>query len=118
MAALTTQVLTGGVITSGSGAITTVAPTAGGDTGETGASSAGWVNSPTFLWVVVGATATTITINGTAYGPYTSNNVLLPIPPSSSAGARVNITYSQVVNVTGVAVLRLGPAFTGVTFGT
>lgn len=118
MAALTTQVLTGGVITSGSGALTTVAPTAGGDTAETGAKSGGWSNSPTFLWVVVGTTATTITINGTAYGPYTSNTVLLPIPPASSAGARVNVTYDQVVGVTGVAVLRLGPAFTGVTYGT
>lgn len=118
MAALATQVLATGVITSGAGALTTVAPTAGGDTAETGASSGGWGNSPTFLWAVVGATATTITINGVAYGPYTSNTVLLPIPPSVAAGSRVNITYSQVVNVTGVAVLRLGAAFTGVTFGT
>ena len=109
MAALSTQNVSAG------GAVTTAAASAGGDTIEAGTGAGGWF-SPMFLYAVVGTTATTITVAGTAYGPYTSQTVLIPVN-QAYRGARVAITYSQVVGVT-VGAVSLGPALTGVTFGT
>jgi len=62
MAALATQAISEG------GAITTAAATGGGDTIERGSGVAGW-GIPVFLYATIGSTATTITLDGTAYGP-------------------------------------------------
>jgi hypothetical protein len=105
MAALTSQ--------QAPGPLTLAAATAGGDTIQAGGSAGGW-SSASFLLAVVGTTATTITVAGTAYGPYTSQTVVIPVAQVYE-GARVNITYSQVV---GVTVAAVGPVLTGVTFGT
>lgn len=111
MAALATQNLAAG------GAYTVAAAAGGGDTAEGGIVAGGW-SSPTFLNAVVGGTATTITIGGTAFGPYTSVSVMLPISGAlDAAGGRIAITYSQVTSVT-VGVLRFGGPLNGVTFGT
>jgi hypothetical protein len=109
MAALTTQQLQAG------GAYTKAAASAGGDTIEAGAAAGGWL-SPTFLMATIGATATTITVDGVANGPYTSQDVILPVA-KGYAGVRVNITYNQVTGVT-VGAVRTGPPMAGVTFGT
>ena len=109
MAALSTQNVSAG------GAVTTAAASAGGDTIESGNYAGGWGNA-SFLLALVGATATTITVDETAYGPYTSQNVIIPVP-RGYAGSRVNITYSQVVAVT-VGAIRTGPVLTGITVGT
>jgi hypothetical protein len=111
MAALATQNISAG------GAYTVAAAAGGGDTAESGFTAGGW-GSNSFLNAVIGGTATTITIAGTAYGPFTSVSVMLPISGAADAmGGRVNITYNQVTGVT-VGVLRTGGALTGVTFGT
>ena len=111
MAALATQQLSNG------GAYTIAAASGGGDTAESGVAAGGW-GSQAFLVGTVGATATTITVNGTAYGPYTTQNVLIPLNASHSAGGgRINITYNQVASVS-VGVVRTGQPLTGITFGT
>jgi phage tail tube protein FII len=92
MAALATQNVHAG------GAVTTAAAAAGGDTIEAGTQAGGW-SSPVFLLAVVGATATTITVQGVAYGPYTSQTVVIPVA-NIYRGRRVAITYSQVTAVT------------------
>jgi hypothetical protein len=109
MAALATQNVSAG------GAVTTAAAAGGGDTVEAGAGAGGWA-SGAFLLAIVGATATTITAGGVAYGPYTNQTVLIPVN-TVYAGSRQAITYSQVASVT-VAAVRTGPALTGITFGT
>jgi hypothetical protein len=109
MAALATQNAAAG------GAVTTAAATGGGDTIESGWAAAGW-HSPTFLLAVIGVTATTITLDGTAYGPFTSQTVVIPAN-SGGSGRRLNITYNQVASVT-VGAVRIGPQLTGITFGT
>jgi hypothetical protein len=112
MAALATQNLG-----AAGGAYTIAAAAGGGDTAETGYGAGGW-SSPTFLVGTVGATPTTITIAGVAYGPFTTQNVVLPLSGAAGAtGGRVNITYNQVTSVS-VGVVRTGGALTGVTFGT
>lgn len=110
MAALTTQNVSAG------GPITAAAATGGGDTIETGVTAGGW-GSQTFLYAVISTTATTITVQGVAYGPYTSQTVLIPVNVGTAVGSRIEITYSQVTGVT-VGAVRTGPALTGVTFGT
>jgi hypothetical protein len=112
MAALATQNLgpAGGIYT-------LAAATGGGDTMETGVLAGGW-GSSTLLIVNVGTTATVVTINGVAQPSMTSQTAVFPVIGAiGAAGGRVNITYSQVVNVT-VGVVRVAPALTGVTFGT
>lgn len=109
MAALATQNVAGGA------AVTTAAATAGGDTIEAGTRAGGWANM-VYLYAIVGTTATTITVLGTAYGPYTSQTVMIPVF-QQGRGQRVAITYSQVVNVTVGAVSSASPP-TGITFGT
>jgi hypothetical protein len=112
MAALATQNLG-----AGGGAITTAAAAGGGDTMETGIAAGGWA-SPTLLVVVVGATPTTVTINGVAQASLTSQTAVYPVVGAhDAAGSRVNITYNQVASVT-VGVVRVAPALSGVTFGT
>ena len=93
MAALTTQNVSAG------GAITTAAAAGGGDTIEVGVLPGGWFLNPTWLHATVGTTATTITVDGVAYGPFTSQTVVIPANKGTTKGARVNITYNQVVNV-------------------
>ncbi len=107
MAALATQNLGNG------GAYTLAAATAGGDTIVGGPSSGGWGDA-SLLVVSVGATATTVTVDGTAYGPYTSQTAIVPVRRYN--GAPVNITYSQAASVT-VGSVRLGSALAPV-FGT
>jgi hypothetical protein len=109
MAALATQSVAAG------GAITVAAATGGGDTIEAGTRAGGW-GSLVYLYAVVGATATTITVLGTAYGPFTSQTVIIPVY-QGYRGARVAVTYSQVTGVT-VGAFSSAPALTGVTFGT
>jgi hypothetical protein len=100
MAALATQNVSGG------GAITTAAASAGGDTIVSGALKGGW-SLPVFLYATVGATATTITVAGVAYGPFTSQTVVIPVV-STPHKSTVAITYSQVTTVA-VGAVRLGP---------
>ncbi len=109
MAALATQDKSAG------GAVTTAAATGGGDTIAAGAGAGGW-SSPVFLLAVVGATATTITVGGVPYGPFTSQTVVIPVL-NTYEGSRIPITYSQVTGVT-VAAVSLASALTGVTHGT
>jgi hypothetical protein len=102
MAALTTQNVGTG------GAITVAAATGGGDTIEIGAAPGGWALSPTWLHATVGATATTITVAGTAYGPFTNQTVVIPVNVGTTRGARANITYNQVTSVS-VGAIQFGP---------
>jgi hypothetical protein len=99
MAALTTQNVSGG------GAVTTAAATGGGDTMERGAVRGGWY-LPVFFYATVGATATTITVDGTAHGPFTNQTVVVPVNGIHKSSAA--ITYSQVTAVA-VGAVRLGP---------
>jgi hypothetical protein len=104
MAALTTQNVGTG------GAITTAAAAGGGDTIEIGTRPGGWFLSPTFLFATVGATSTTITINGVANGPYSNTSVVIPVNVGTIRGNRANITYNQVTSVS-VGAIQFGPAF-------
>ncbi len=108
MAALATQNLAAG------GAYTLAAATAGGDTIESSTSPGGYT-IPILAIFSVGITATTITLDGTAFGPYTSQSVALLVP-NGVRGSRKSITYSQVsaVTVGAVGLLTAGYA----TFGT
>lgn len=107
MATLTAQNIGSG------GAYTLAAATGGGDSVAGGPSAGGWDSS--FVIANVGTTATTITIDGVAYGPYTSQTAIVPVRRYN--GAPVAITYSQVTNVT-VGLVHLGGALTGITYGT
>jgi hypothetical protein len=109
MAALGTQSVSAG------GPVTTAAASAGGDTIEAGTRAGGW-SSGVYLLANVGATATTITVGGVAYGPYTSQIVVIPTS-SIYRGARIPVTYSQVASVT-VGAFATDPPATGVTIGT
>lgn len=108
MAALATQNLAAG------GAYTLAAAAGGGDTIESSTSPGGYT-IPILAIFSVGITATTITLDGTAFGPYTSQSVALLVP-NGVRGSRKNITYSQVsaVTVGAVGLLTAGYA----TFGT
>jgi hypothetical protein len=107
MAALATQSLGNG------GAYTLAAATGGGDTIEASAVAGGWT-VPVMLIANVGATATTITLDGVASGPHTNALVCLLVP-NGVQGSRKNITYNQVTNVTVGAVGLLTRGHT--TFG-
>jgi hypothetical protein len=110
VAALTTQNVSAG------GPVSTTAASAGGDTAEAGTRAGGW-SSGVYLAASIGATATTITVGGVAYGPFSNQNpVVIPVH-SIYRGARVPITYSQVTGVS-VAVFSTEPAATGITVGT
>lgn len=87
-------------------AFTPAAATGGGDTAAGGPGVGGWDTA--YLLAVVGATATTITVDGTAYGPITSQSVLIPLRRYN--GASVAITYSQVTGVT-VALVKPSTAY-------
>jgi len=95
------------------GAYTLAAAAGGGDTCPGGPADGGW--DTTFLIASVGSTATTITCDGTAYGPFTTQTVIIPVRRYN--GAPVNVTYNQVVNVS-VGAIHLGGTMSGVTFGT
>ena len=90
-------------------AVTPAAASGVGDTVAGGPADGGW--DTTYLLAVIGATATTVTVDGVAYGPFTSQSVLIPVRRYN--GANVNVTYSQV---TAVTVAAFGPA-TQKTFG-
>lgn len=108
MAALTTQAAGAGA------AYTLAAATGGGDTVESSQLSGGWAQSTLFI-ANVGATATTITLAGTAYGPFTSQTVVIQVP-NGVKGSRVNVTYSQVTGVT-VGAVQVGSPNAYGTFG-
>lgn len=93
MAALTTQNIGNG------GPVTTQAASAGGDSLTAGRAPAGWYLEPTFLFATVGTTATTLTVGGVAFGPYTSQTVCIPVNVGTKVGTSVAVTYNQVVNV-------------------
>jgi hypothetical protein len=97
MAALATQSLG-----AAGGAITLAAATGGGDTIEASQLAGGWAQA-TFLVVTVGATATTVTLDGTAGSALTSQTAIYLVP-NGVRGSRKNITYSQVTGVTVGAV--------------
>jgi hypothetical protein len=86
------------VRTAGTG-YTPAAATGGGDTVVSGTKAGGWGLS-TVLVYAVGATPTTITVDGTAYGPYTSQTVVIPVSGGIYKGRVVAITYDQVASVT------------------
>lgn len=99
MAALATQSLGSG------GAYTLAAAAGGGDTIEAGAVAGGWM-VPMLLIANVGATPTTITVDGTAYGSFTTQLVCIVVP-NGVQGSRKNITYNNVTGVT-VGAVSLG----------
>jgi hypothetical protein len=78
---------------------TPAAASAGGDTVVSGTKAGGW-GLNTVLVYAVGATATTITVDGTAFGPYTSQTVVIPVSGGIYKGRVVNITYNQAASVT------------------
>lgn len=102
MAALTVQNVSAG------GAITTAAATGGGDTIAAGMKAGGW-QLPAFLYATVGVTATTITVDGTAYGPFTSQTVVIPVSSGVYGTRAIAITYSQVTGVA-VGAVSIAPA--------
>lgn len=110
MAALTTQNLSGM-----GGAITTAAAAGGGDTIESSQLAGGW-GQATLLVVVVGATATTVTLDGTAGSALTSQTAIYLVP-NGPKGSRKNITYSQVTSVT-VGAVQVGSPNAYGTYGT
>ena len=99
MAALATQSLGNG------GLYTLSAAAGGGDTIEASAIAGGWM-VPVLLIVNVGATATTVTLDGVA-GAALTNATAVYLVPNGVQGSRKNITYSQVTNVT-VGAVSLG----------
>ena len=101
MAALTTQQLGNGA------AITLAAAAGGGDTIERSQLAGGWLQ-PVVLVVTVGATPTTVTLDGTAGASLTSQTAHYVVPNGVN-GARANITYNQVTSVT-VGAVRYGTA--------
>lgn len=88
-------------------AFTPAAAAGGGDTVPGGPGVAGWDTA--YLLCVIGSTATTVTVDGVAYGPFTSQSVLIPVRRYN--GAPVNVTYSQVTSVT-VAAVKPSTAYT------
>jgi hypothetical protein len=97
-------------------ALTAVAPgvafapaaaTGGGDTAPGGPGMGGWDTA--YLLIVVGTTATTVTVDGVAQPAMTSQSMLVPLRRYN--GAPVNITYSQVTGVT-VAAIKPATAYT------
>src|SRR5262245_16691217 len=99
-------------VTNAGTAFTPAAANGGGDTVVGGPGVGGWDTQ--YLVVVVGGTATTVTVDGTGYGPITSQTVLIPVRRYN--GATVAVTYSQVTGVT-VAAVR-GTTGSYVPFGT
>ena len=102
MAALAVQNVSAG------GPVTTAAASAGGDTVVGGIRAGGW-GLTTFLLAVVGATATTITVGGVAYGPYTSQTVMIPLNVGVYQTNTTAVTYSQVTGVT-VGAVTMAPS--------
>jgi len=92
-------------------AFTPAAAAGGGDTVPGGPGVGGWDTA--YLLVVVGATPTTITVDGVATGSITSQSILIPVRRYN--GAPVNVTYNQV---TGVTVACVKPANAYTSFGT
>jgi len=95
MAAITVQAAGAG--------FTPAAASGGGDTLVSGTKAGGW-GLTTALVVVVGATPTTVTIDGTAGSSLTSQTAVYPVSGGIYKGRVVNITYNQVTGVTVGAV--------------
>ena len=110
MAALSTQQLSGA-----GGAITTAAAAGGGDTVESSQLAGGW-GQATLLVVVVGATPTTVTLDGVAGSSLTSQTAVYLVP-NGVKGSRKNITYNQVSSVT-VGAIQLGSPNAYGSYGT
>jgi hypothetical protein len=81
--------------------MTLAAATGGGDTvAATGMSAGGWQSPGTpVLVVAVGATPTTVTIDGVAQAAVTSKTVVYPLNPGIYSRS-VAVTYDQVTSVT------------------
>lgn len=81
--------------------MTLAAASGGGDTvAATGFKGAGWQTDGTpVLVVAVGATPTTVTIDGTAQAAVTSKTVVYPLNPGVY-GRSIAVTYDQVTSVT------------------
>lgn len=109
MAALATQNLGAG------GAYTLAAAAGGGDTIAASNLNGGWLQ-PVVLIVSVGATATTVTLDGVAGSSLTSQTAAYVVPAGVN-GSRKNITYNQVVGVT-VGAVGLGVTNAYATYGT
>lgn len=78
---------------------TPAAASGGGDTLVSGTKAGGW-GLTTVLMVVVGVTATVVTIDGVAQPSLTSQTALYRVDGGIYKGRVVNITYSQVTGVT------------------
>ena len=88
------------VADAGAGA-TMAAASGGGDTVTAGTKSGGWLREGTpVLIVAVGATPTTVTIDGVAGQSITSKTVVYPLGGGIYSGRTLNITYNQVTGVT------------------
>ena len=92
----------------GSGQITTVAATAGGDTIEAGSGAGGW-DLGMFLLVNHTTTGTkTVTVAGHAPVTVQANSIALIPVRSTYRGSRLGITYSAVTSLA-VAAVQVGP---------
>lgn len=78
---------------------TPAAASGGGDTLVSGMSAGGW-GLRTVLVGAVGATPTTVTVDGTAWGPYTSQTFVIPVDGGIYKGRNVAVTYSSVTGLT------------------
>jgi len=78
---------------------TPAAASGGGDTLVSGTKAGGW-GLTTVLVVAVGATPTTVTIDGVAQASLTSQTAVYPVSGGIYKGRVVNITYNQVTGVT------------------
>lgn len=86
-------------------AFTPASATGGGDTIESSTLNGGQ-GQPILLVVTVGATPTTVTLDGVAGSSVTSQTVVYTVP-NGVKGTRKNITYNQVSSVTVAAVQAL-----------
>lgn len=89
----------------------TLSAASASDTVPGGPGIGGWDTA--YVLYTIGATATTLTIDGVNYGPITSQSILVPVRRYN--GAPVTCTTSQQTGVT-VAAVKPSNAYT--VFGT
>jgi hypothetical protein len=68
-----------------------------------GTGAGGWTTG-SYLIGAVGATPTTVTVDGTAFGPYTSQTFAIPLNGGVYKGRSIAVTYSSVTGLTVGAV--------------
>lgn len=78
---------------------TMAAASGGGDTLVAGTNAGGW-STGTALVVAVGATPTTVTIDGVAQASLTSQSAIYLVNGGVYKGRAVTVTYNQVTGVT------------------